>query len=58
MLGGGLDWPLASVIGLDLNVQYMPINFSNKLIGENDYSSLTITVGVKYLFSSKDEKKK
>jgi len=50
VLGGGVDWPLASVIGLDLNVQYMPIDFGDPLLAVKDYSSLTITVGVKYLF--------
>jgi hypothetical protein len=50
--GGGVDWPLASVVALDLQAQYMPINFSKALIDVKDYSSLTITVGVKYLFHS------
>jgi len=57
VIGGGFDWPLASVIGLDLNVQYMPVNFSGNLIGVSDYSSLTIAVGVKYLMSSLQSKK-
>jgi len=57
VLGGGFDWPLASVIGLDLNVQYMPVKFSSNLIGVHDYSSLTIAVGVKYLMSSLKSKK-
>jgi outer membrane protein W len=50
--GFGLDWPLASVVALDVAAQYMPIDFSTKLIDVNDYSSLTITIGVKYLFHS------
>ena len=50
VLGGGVDWPLASVVGLDLNVQYMPIDFGDPLLAVKDYSALTITVGVKYLF--------
>jgi opacity protein-like surface antigen len=57
VLGGGFDWPLASVVGLDLNVQYMPVNFSGNLIGARDYSSLTIALGVKYLMSSLESKK-
>ena len=56
VLGGGFDWPLASVIGLDLNVQYMPIEFSNALVDVRDYSSFTITVGVKYLFKPQGKK--
>lgn len=56
VLGGGVDWPLASVIGLDLNVQYMPIDFGDPLIAVKDYSSLTITVGVKYFFHSTGSK--
>jgi outer membrane protein W len=57
VVGGGVDWPLASVVALDLNAQYMPINFSKALIDVKDYSSLTITVGVKYLFHSSDNNK-
>lgn len=55
VLGGGIDWPLASIVAMDLQVQYMPIDFSEELIGVRDYSTFTITVGVKYLFSF-DEK--
>ncbi len=49
MLGGGVDWPLTKKVGLDLNLNYMPINFSKDLIFIRDYSSLTVTVGIKYL---------
>jgi opacity protein-like surface antigen len=58
VFGGGVDWPLASVIALDLNVQYMQIDFSDPLIAVEDYSSLTITVGVKYLFFSHGKEKR
>ncbi len=51
VLGGGFDWPLASVVALDFQAQYMPIDFSGELIGTEDYKALTITVGVKYLMS-------
>lgn len=51
--GGGFDWPLADVIGLDCTFQYMPIDFSSDLIGIHDYSAFTISVGVKYLWQSK-----
>jgi hypothetical protein len=58
VLGGGMDWPLASVVALDLQANYMPVSFSSDLVGIRDYSGLTITVGVKYLFTSNDEKKR
>jgi len=58
VVGGGVDWPLASVIALDLNVQYMPIDFGDPLIAVEDYSSLTITIGVKYLFFSQGKDKR
>ncbi|MCP4684631.1 MAG: outer membrane beta-barrel protein [bacterium] len=57
VVGGGFDWPVAEVIALELNAQYMPIKFSKNLVGAKDYSSLTITIGVKYLFRSKGEKR-
>ncbi len=50
VLGGGFDYVLASQIGLDFNVKYMPVTFSDRLVGVTDYSALTITVGVKYLY--------
>jgi len=56
VLGGGLDWPVASVVALELSAQYLPVKFSGDLIGVRDYSSLTITVGVKYLFKSMKDK--
>ena len=51
VLGAGFDWPLASVVALDFQAQYMPIEFSGDLVGIDDYRALTITVGVKYLMS-------
>jgi opacity protein-like surface antigen len=56
VLGGGIDWPVASVVALELNAQYMPIEFSKNLVGVKDYSSFTITVGVKYLFRATGKK--
>lgn len=53
VVGGGLDLQVASMIALELQAQYMPIKFSGDLIGISDYSALTITIGVKYLTSSK-----
>jgi opacity protein-like surface antigen len=51
-LGGGLDLPLATKIGLDLNVAWMPLTFSKELITIRNYDGLAITLGVKYLFST------
>jgi opacity protein-like surface antigen len=51
-LGGGFDYPIASVIGLELNASYFPIQFSNELATIDDYSGLQVTVGIKYLFDS------
>jgi opacity protein-like surface antigen len=56
VLGGGIDWPVASVVALELSAQYMPVEFSGDLIGIRDYSSLTVTVGAKYLFKSMKSK--
>ncbi|MBU0983987.1 MAG: hypothetical protein KKA42_08965 [candidate division Zixibacteria bacterium] len=58
VLGGGFDWPVAPMVGLEFNVQYMPIDFSSNLVGIQDYGSLTFTVGVKYLFQSTSDKSK
>ncbi|MBD3403106.1 outer membrane beta-barrel protein [candidate division GN15 bacterium] len=55
VLGGGFDWPLASQVGLDFNVKYMPIEFSEELVGITDYKALTVTVGVKYLYTPKKQ---
>ena len=57
VLGAGVDWPVAEVMALGLQAQYMPIDFSKDLVGVQDYSSFTITVGVQYLFHAKGNKK-
>lgn len=49
MLAAGFDWPLSQIVGLDANVAYMPINFSNNLIFIRNYDAVTVTVGIKYL---------
>ncbi len=51
-LGGGFDLPVASKLALELNVAYMPLGFSKELITIKNYDGLSITVGMKYLFSS------
>jgi opacity protein-like surface antigen len=53
VLGAGLDWALASQIGLELNAKYMPAEFGDGLLNEEDWRALTVTVGVKYLWASK-----
>jgi len=51
--GGGVDYPLSSVIGLELNIKYLSIDFSDPLLSINNYDALQLLIGVKYLFSSK-----
>jgi endogenous inhibitor of DNA gyrase (YacG/DUF329 family) len=50
--GGGCDIPIAQKLALDFNVAYMPLAFSKDLITIRNYDGLSITVGIKYLFSS------
>ncbi|MCM2272114.1 MAG: outer membrane beta-barrel protein [candidate division Zixibacteria bacterium] len=51
-IGGGIDYAVANQVGLDLNVTFLPINFSQDLFFVKDYQALTFTVGVKYLFQA------
>lgn len=53
VLGGGIDWPIATTIGLEAGVKYMSIEFSKGLQTIRDYDAVAFTVGVKYLYSSK-----
>lgn len=50
-LGGGFDLPVSSQIGLDLNIRYLPVVFGDPLMTIEDYSAVTVTIGVKYLYS-------
>ena len=52
VIGGGLDWPLADYLGVDLSVKYMPISLSKELVTMSEYSALSVSVGVKYLFNA------
>ncbi|MEW5993669.1 MAG: hypothetical protein AB1744_04645, partial [Candidatus Zixiibacteriota bacterium] len=52
-LGGGIDWPLGTTIGLEAAVRHMPIEFSDGLQTIRDYDALAFTVGLKYLFATK-----
>lgn len=51
-VGGGVDWPLGSRIGLELNMRYMSVDFSDRLMTISDYDAFTISVGIKYLYKS------
>jgi len=48
----GIDWPLADYLGVDFSVKYMPISLSKKLVTMSEYSALSVSVGVKYLFNA------
>jgi outer membrane protein W len=49
VLSAGLDYVASSVIAVEAQASYMPIKFSNELVGITDYGAVGITVGVKYL---------
>jgi len=51
-ISGGVDWPISSVIALELSTRYMPIEFSKNLVYVSNYSAFTVAVGIKYLYSS------
>lgn len=53
--GAGLEWPVATMVGLEFQVQYMDARFSDKIIGISDYSAVTVTVGVKHIFRNTDK---
>lgn len=45
---GGFDYKLSDNLALDFTGKYMPIKFSDLLVGEDDYSALTFTAGIKF----------
>jgi outer membrane protein W len=45
---GGFDYKLSPTLALDFTTKYMPIKFGDLLVGEDDYSAITFTVGIKY----------
>ncbi len=55
-IGGGVDYPLASQVGLDFNIKYAPANFGSPLMTVKDYSALAFSIGVKYLYSRSKNK--
>lgn len=52
-IGGGLDLPVSSQIGLILDFKYVPIDFGSPLAGFDDYSGWELSFGVGYIFQSK-----
>ena len=49
VIGGGIDCRISRSIALELQSKYMPIHFRQLALVEN-YTALTITIGVKYLY--------
>lgn len=52
-LGGGIDFPVADQICLLANFKYLPVKFSNPLVGIKDYSGWQLSIGLAYTFRSK-----
>ncbi len=50
-VGGGFDYPIASMLALDFSIKYMAIDFSDKLITISNYEGLAISVGLQYFWS-------
>ncbi len=55
VVGGGFDYAFSENIGFEVNAKYFPINFSNSLLRISDYSAVTITIGIKYIFEKNKE---
>jgi len=53
VVGAGADISLATNIGMDITAKYVPIKFSKALVTIKDFSTVTVTVGVKYLIDPK-----
>lgn len=49
-VSAGADWPLTQKLGLETQVSYMPINFSDQLLTIEDYDAIAVTIGIKYLY--------
>jgi outer membrane protein W len=49
VLSAGIDYVASSIIAVEAQAAYMPISFSNPLVGVKDYKAVGITIGVKYL---------
>lgn len=53
VVGGGVDFPVADQVGLNIAVKYHPIKFSDALVGVKDYSGTAVSMGVAYYFHKK-----
>jgi hypothetical protein len=53
VIGGGIDFPIAEQVGLNVTVKYNPITFSDPLVGVKDYSGTAISVGAAYFLHKK-----
>ncbi len=53
-LAGGFDYVLSRSIALEANVNYYPMEFSTPIISVSDLNGLSVTVGVKWLFSTSE----
>ena len=55
VVGGGFDYAFSENIGFEVNAKYFPITFSKPLLEVNNYSAMTITIGIKYIFEKNKE---
>ncbi len=55
VVGGGFDYAFSENIGFEINAKYFPITFSKPLLEVNNYSAMTITIGIKYIFEKHKE---
>lgn len=53
VVGGGVDIPLSTQLGLNVTGKYHWIDFGDKLFGASDYSGLAVSVGVAYFLHKK-----
>ncbi len=53
VIGGGIDFPVAEQVGLNVAVKYHPIKFTNPLVGVKDFSGTAVSMGVAYYFHKK-----
>jgi outer membrane protein W len=53
VIGGGIDFPVAEQIGLNIAVKYHPIKFNDALAGVKNFSGTAVSLGVAYYFHKK-----
>lgn len=49
-VSAGADWPLTQKLGLEAQISYMPVTFSDKLLTIEDYEAIAVSIGIKYLY--------